>query len=52
MFDTEFNGVNEFYEDFEYDMLDLEGEAVLNELNKVYSKKGFSTADYINYIND
>ena len=52
MFDVKFNRTNEFYEEFEDDMLELESETVLNELNKMYNKKGFNTADYINYMND
>lgn len=38
----------EFYEEFEEDRLELEDSSILNELNKTYNRKGYTTSDYIN----
>lgn len=42
----------EFWEEFEEDNLEIEQDAILNELDKVYNKKGFTLNEYIDYIED
>ena len=50
MFNIKYQYDQEFYEEFEDDRLELEDRAILNELNKTFNMKGYTTADYLDYI--
>ena len=48
MFDVQFNGTREFWEEFDYEMVELEEKTILNELNKTHNRKGYTISDYEN----